>query len=976
MKFKKNNLILLVILILSLIPILWFVGHPNAIINGVDTNFPLDPLTWFKRRFFVWNNTVNAGNDFSSSVSGLFFHFVQTLPFVLGFSLQSVELVSLVFWFALIVVSSFLLARNIFSKSHTAQIIFVVFYCFNTYIFNTWENVKVSNLALFAALPWFIANIASYKNKNINFRSFIVRNLLGSIFAMGTGINPAYFVTLVIGVGIYSIFSKSFRLFGIFLVILILVNSLWILPTSNFLLFGDKKITNLQDIGFTDWLGSLSANSSLVNILRLQGAWDWYSFESITHAPLYLPYVVNFLYNPPFVVFSFIIPTLAFVAYLFKRPEKRSLYAFFSVLLLLGVFFGSGTHEPTGIIYKILVSKIPFFQFFRSPWYIFTPYLIIAFAGLIALLFENLELRFNKFLVIFSAGILVIGNLIYNYPLVTGKIFRPSRQDGFYVNFPNYIWQTKDYLSKLPNFPRLIGYPNETLESFAWGYKGIEPLISLFSNKEIISSSNVSQSHELSVLMKNFYNLLEKGKYLSAKLAMPALGADTLFYKTDTSTLAPQLTPDIENFFKKETVGEWEFLKALDIKDLQKISSPEYVYVTPSDITNTYTNVIDLLEPNSLVVNSNDSVLYKINNINPEFDFKKLLYYQAINTTYKANPTGELQSFEVEVGRESEYFFGLQDFAINTQDKVQISVDAREYTLPVKKTDSLFVFGPVRLLAGQHKINVKFPKAQNLFTLNSYKNLSTTKALRSEDLPLDLNTTLLAFNDSEKAKPIYLPISNFNPFLSYQFSFDYKYEYGSIPIFEILQFTDRSPIKTFPVYLGGAMDWENKSTIIDPIPTESKLDVHLTLPRNANGNRSKALVQNLSLKSTYQNSLFVVEKSEIKNKFSDTPRITFIQNSPTEYNFELSGNSNFGQFLIFVDNYNSNWQLLEDGRNENKLHFTANGYANGWYITSNTQKFKLYYKPQSFFAIGIGISTVTIFAIASFYFISKFKRHD
>jgi len=98
--FLKRKWLYLVLIALSLTPIIWFIGRGNVLINGVDTNFPLNPWVWFVRRLYAWNDVSNAGMDFSFGTSGLFFHFVQVVPFLLGFSLQSVQLLSLLFWFS------------------------------------------------------------------------------------------------------------------------------------------------------------------------------------------------------------------------------------------------------------------------------------------------------------------------------------------------------------------------------------------------------------------------------------------------------------------------------------------------------------------------------------------------------------------------------------------------------------------------------------------------------------------------------------------------------------------------------------------------------------------------------------------------------------------------------------------------------------------------------------------------------------
>src|SRR3990170_1919014 len=130
--FKKYLGIILVAL-LSLVPLIWFWGKDGKIINGVDTNFPLDPLVWIGRRFYVWNNIGNGGSDFSSSVAGIFFHLIQTIPFT-----------------------------------------FVVLYAFNIYLFNTWENVKVANLALVGAIPFALSTTILFWENRITYLKTIL----------------------------------------------------------------------------------------------------------------------------------------------------------------------------------------------------------------------------------------------------------------------------------------------------------------------------------------------------------------------------------------------------------------------------------------------------------------------------------------------------------------------------------------------------------------------------------------------------------------------------------------------------------------------------------------------------------------------------------------------------------------------------------------------------------------------------------
>jgi hypothetical protein len=306
--FRNWNFIYL--FLLCLIPLLWFLGRGDVLITGLDTNFPLNPLTWFLRRFFVWNGANNAGVDFSSSTAGMFFHFVQLVPYLFGLSLKYVEIFSMVFWFFAIVFSSFFLSRVVVPSSKLAQVVFVTIYSINTYLFNTWENVKVSNLALVASLPLFIATVYLLFHKKIKPSQAIMYLCIASILVSGAGINPAYFMVIVMSLAIEvailligNLKIDGWRVLKIgagALSVLLAINMFWVLPLLYFLFGGQAKA--LSDIGFTDWLQSLSKNTSIVNIIRLQGAWDWYALDS-AGMPQYLPYTLNYLYKLPFIIF-------------------------------------------------------------------------------------------------------------------------------------------------------------------------------------------------------------------------------------------------------------------------------------------------------------------------------------------------------------------------------------------------------------------------------------------------------------------------------------------------------------------------------------------------------------------------------------------------------------------------------------------------------------------------------------------------
>lgn len=967
-KIIKNKWQLVFLFLISLIPVLWFLGRGDVLITGLDTNFPLNPLLWFLRRLYVWNGVNNAGVDFSSSTAGLFFHFVQVVPFMFGLSLKYVELFSMVFWFFAIVSSSYILSRIIVPKSRLAQVVFVTIYSINTYLFNTWENIKVSNLSLVAALPLFVAIVFYWSNKKITSLKATVFLCGTSILASGAGINPAYLSVIILAliteISILIFYSKQkdekiniLKIGFLSILIIIIVNSFWILPLIN-LLFNNKAI---GDLGFTDWLVSLSQNTSIVNIIRLQGAWDWYALDS-AGMPQYLPYTLNYLYKFPFIIFSFALPFLSFLSYVFANKSKRYWYVFLGILALLGIFFGVGAHTPTGSLYLFFSKYVPFFSFFRSPWYIFTPLLIIAYSGLTGLLYEQLlEIINHKFALIlnFFGCLFIVSYLVYNYPLIEGKIFRPDT-NGFYVKFPSYVFDAKDWLNKSSNIGRIISYPDDQLESFEWGYKGTESILSLFSDAEVITPSFNVASKTFSALQNLFYSQIKKGQYTSAISLLNFLNADQIFYKKDVSTLSPPIGREIQAVTEARDIGEWSFLKIkgsidpkifITNKIYKNLSNPEdFIYLS------------SLFDPRTIVVNHDDAEVAKI-----PYSENLPIILKADNLLGQEGGTNNTQEYRVTIPKDDKFIFAIEKEYVEMQD-IKIQLDSRQIDRGlISQNDSLIKVGPLRLTEGPHLLRVDFPEAFNILGISDFSSYSKDLGLRSEALPSDVKQTLVAFNSADVQKVISLPVRNFNPFVKYAISFDYKYVYGSVPIMDIVQSNSTSPIKTGPIYLGSSMDWSKDYKIFEPVGTPSKIEILIKMPPQNPGDKSKAYLENISVKRIYDNKIFVMEVSEKDNL--GTPTLSFKKISPVKYEVDLkaSGNVLNGTIISFLDSYSPGWSLKVVGKNNNNvtpIHFSIDGYANAWYLSNiKDSKLIIYYKPQKLFLIGVVISASMIVGI-------------
>lgn len=964
-KFIRKYWFWFVLTAFCLTPVFWFINKDlGVLINGLDTNFPLDPLIWFKRRLFVWNGTVNSGVDFSSSTSGLFFHLIQLIPYFLGFSLRSVEIFSLVFWYSAVVISSFVLAKTVVPKNRIAQIIFVAIYSFNIYLFNTWENVKVSNLALVSSLPLFVSTVYLWTTKIITVKRSVLLLCLASILALGAGINPAYFAVIIIVLIIEAIFLKDIKKVAIAILVLVAVNLFWIFPLLNYLISNQTK--SLADIGLTNWLYSLSENTSLINVVRLQGAWDWYVVDKYG-TPQYLPYALNYLYKFPFILFSFCVPVLSFLSFLFINVRKRFWYVFFGILAFLGIFLGVGSHSPTGSIFIYLYNHIPFLSFFRSPWYIFTPLLILAYAGLTALFFEQIFLRTKnvslRYSINFLGFIFLITYGLYNYPLITGKIFRPDR-DGFYVKFPHHVWNTKSWLSgdKNLSYQRIISYPDDDLESFSWGYKGTESILGLFSDREVITPSFNIPSKAFALLLKDFYSHMKREEYKSAISVLNFFGADTIFYKKDSPTLSPPVTAEIDKFVNTVTFGDWSFMKANEETN-KKIYGADMIY---NNLSYPDASIFQasFLGKGAVVVNG--TIDTEIAKIPSSSSFLALLRADSLGE--QKEEISNLQEYRFTLAKDGLFDFAIEKLYVNKNDIVA-KIDSREIGSSSISEDEAFIkIGPVSLTRGVHILEIFYPEARNLLDINDYSSYAENTKLRKDELPSDVRKTLTAVNFANEDKVIKLPIKGFNPFLRYAVGFDYKYIYGSVPILDVIQSAPSAPVKTHPIYPGASFDWEFKYEIYKPVETDSKLELFIRLSPNKPGDRSKTYFENLFIRRIYDNNVFVIERNQNFGK-TLSEGVEFRKVSPVKYEVEIKGSKDVseGTMLVFLESYNQGWVLKSVDKKSGfkPLHFTVNGYANGWYIPGNLQdsNYIIYYQPQKLYLLGMAVSVITLFSI-------------
>ena len=992
-----NRLIKFIFVLLCFIPVVWFVGRPGILIDGSDTNFPLDPVGWFNRRMYVWNASSNAGSDFSASTAGTVFHLVQVIPTLLGFSLQATEIISLVFWFSAILLVAYFLARTLLPKSPLLQVLFASIYAINPYVFNTWENAKVSNISLLLSLPLFVNLIISLNQKKVSLAKGLLLSTFFGLLISGAGINPAYFVVFALSFWICAVIHwKSILKSLIVFMVVLGVNAFWIFPTAKFVFGNIGAFGGLEKIGYTNWIDSLSQNTSLYNVLRLQGAWDWYAFES-SGQPTYLPYSVNYFYRFPFIAFSLLLPAISMLAYVVYDKKNRLNLFFWGTFLILGVFMSAGTHPPTGTFFRwLLVNHLPFFSLFRSPWYIFTPLIILAYAGLSGIFFEKSQTKFPK-LTNLAVLIIFFGNLVYCYPLLTGKIFRPTMPDNFYIKFPSYVFDAQKWLKSveetLPG--RMLSYPPDEIERFKWGYNGIDSILSLLSPVKVMFSPLNAPESPVSQLLREMYSGIRNNEIERVKNLAGKLNIGFIFNKEDQKTLATDLPPAVKTS-KSYGFGQWKFYEFPGVSDFTpKIYSPKTTFF--SFPTESSAKVLSVLNKNQVMLNYQDTVVNSLPTlvkasgsvvlaensqaldladfetqphvlknrlIDRDMSFADFTFMIRENGVYKpALENNHLETFNLYL--EQGIFF-------------KVELDGRDETLQVlEKTNSYVYFNPRYFESGPHKLRVKLYD-RNLIQGGDFEQGEVFEKIGGATFKIesDQNHQYLNILNEGKSAPepaAKFTVSGFDPSRVYVVKVNYREIYGNVALVEVDQIKDNITYKHVSEGLPNALEWRIYSFYYRPVPTESSMKVSLISPFVSNVFGTKILYDDLVVSPVFTNSLLLIQEPSAN---LNSPSVDFQQESPVLYKGSITGATG-PHVIIFSENYSPDWEFQPDDIKA-PAHFSANMYANAWYVdwSPESYKFKLYYRPQTWRYWGLGISVVTIISALLYFIYDKNSKKN
>jgi len=604
-KINKRKLFeFIIILILGLVPLLWFRG--SEVILGHDSGLTLLPIPHFLDRLYAWTERFAFGSDQTYAIAGFFIHGLDALISSLGFGLQNVQKISFIFWFVLPGITMFYFASKLEKRLNIVYLALPAstFYMFNHFLLQGWFVAERTKFSLYAALPLILSFLFDWQEKKF---SLLKTALLISItlFFLNGEASPPLFGGMILTVGVFFIFYliqklswgrliSIFKLVTLTGTISVVLNAYWLFSYGNYILhFYSKQVTTAGGIlGIKGWIDYVSQNSSIINLIRLQGVPEWYQ------NPLH-PYAHYFFSNPLLIVTSFLIPILAFLPlWIFRNSEKKYYILFFSFLALFSIIFVAGSHEPFGAFYLFLINFVPGFIAFRTPFYKFAPALWFSYSILIGItisyFLQRIKFRnaakYTLYLVICAAIIL------YSFPFLTSSFFNYMvGERSMKVNVPQYVFDFGKW-SETPSRRSIktlvLPPPNfdNNVDAYNWGYWSLSPLTSLLTNSPIINLSIYMSSPE-SNLVKRLYTMMkhnDPGWQNLAKL----LGIKSFLLRNDFDSNAKGSPTDKPSDYVQvlheggvklvKKIGKWDIYDLTEFNGENLIASSRISYLLGS----------------------------------------------------------------------------------------------------------------------------------------------------------------------------------------------------------------------------------------------------------------------------------------------------------------------------------------------------------------------------------------------------------
>ena len=519
MKFIKEHWPLFIIILLGLVPLIWF--KDGYIVAGGDSYIYLDPSKNIYHYSYSWFDKLDSGMPSSAKPTLFPFSFFWLVLKKIGFSLVNIQRVWTVFHFMFPGVFMYLLIRFLYKppdKGKYAALAGSVLYMFNYLVITDAFQIATRPISVFLPLMLLLwIKGLSQSRFSLKYSSAIA---LVSLLYGTANINVAFVGALYIVLFIYFLYfilttkrykhAFSFAFLSVFFIFL--VNLWWL---TDFY-FSSIKI-NQEIIGVVRSYNFLGA-TPISEAFRTMGFWAFRTMNG--NFPL-VPFA-HFFYQPPLLFMTFMIPLLGLASLLFISRNK--IKVFFIFLALLGVFLSKGTNPPFGFIYQYFYDKIPGFSAYREPFAKFTIISVFAFSVLIGFFCGD----FIKYLREKTKGtlapalfltILIFTFLANSYPLILGENIQSKEwyQDtrvSLFVKVPDYWRKAEDWFKKNNSTAKVLLFPKTHYsQKYNWelGMATGDPVaVQFLPNPLIRNTDNIFNNENR--LVRLIYQLLYLGE--------------------------------------------------------------------------------------------------------------------------------------------------------------------------------------------------------------------------------------------------------------------------------------------------------------------------------------------------------------------------------------------------------------------------------------------------------------------------------
>ncbi len=498
--YKKELIVAFIFSVLSfLIILIWF--KEGLIYGGGDVGIPTyNPARILGMTKYPWWEAVAPGFLIASSISSLPFEFILSLLQYFGLSNLLLQAFTFFLLFALMGIGMYLFLLTLFKGKHVLSLLGALFYMFNSYmLIQIWHRFVHTSIFFVALLPFMVIFwrrwIETGKVKDLFI--FFLLNLFGSQI-YGT---LAFVVTIWLLLGGITILEstipfKSRRLFLLHLSRLfiafigwILTNCWWLIPT--FLIGSGQYAQQYNESSNLMSLIEISKQAILPFSLQMINPFNLY--QQLDFGKIYLTLLFKLL--------PWLSVAVVFVGLLSSLKEKR--FSFIGILTLLLLFLAKGTSAPLGNLFVWGFKSSFFLGVIRNPSEkigILLPfvYAILFILGFLAIEKVLIKYKLKQISGISLAFLLILPNLIFCWPIFTGRVFATISNQAT-VSIPDAYKQVDDFI-KNQNFAksfqdtgRILHLPLTVSDALTYNweskYRGVDPNVLLFDSMPSISRS-------------------------------------------------------------------------------------------------------------------------------------------------------------------------------------------------------------------------------------------------------------------------------------------------------------------------------------------------------------------------------------------------------------------------------------------------------------------------------------------------------